>query len=308
LCLTTEMTWSSFVQAAPAQLRDPSSRFLQVILDPYTDASNNNSCLVTTRAEGNPGKLLQCRSGNVQQAAIGLLIDAMTSAPLQVLRTLGELIHEIQAGDPLDQVLVLAINLILEQAPALRTVLTKDYFNIVSEAWPPGSCGGKSWQVMDTGLRGVPSTDIGGYSIEMFFPAFDAATGVLPFVNFVNAVIAAVNGATNTFLAGYVALRFTGPTRAWLGMQQWIQTCSVEISTLPRIQGELDLLSSLLDMMYRFGGLPHWGQLIDLNLQGRGDLYARYATWRRVYGQFSNNFTKRTFENTLSTRWQLTSP
>jgi hypothetical protein len=306
---TTATTWRNFVLNAHVQLNDPSSRFLQVILDPYTDDNNDNSCLITTRAESNLSTAGQCTSGNLQQAALSLLFDAIAAAPLELLATFSELVQQIQLSNfSIDQTLVQAINIILQQAPQLRSVLTRDYFKIVGAAWPAGTCGGKSWQVMDTGLRGAPSTDIGGYSIEMFFPASDVTTGALPFVNFVNSVIASVNSATNTFLAGYIALRFTGPTRAYLGMQQWIPTCSVEISTLPGVQGELALLTDILDMCYRYGGLPHWGQMIDLDIQGRGNLYPRYAQWRQAYAAMSDNFMKRTFENSLSTRWQLTSP
>jgi len=142
----------------------------------------------------------------------------------------------------------------------------------------------------------------------MFFPATDALAGHLPWADFLGAVINTVTGATATFLTGYIGIRFTGGTRACLGMQQWNQTCSVEISTLSGVQGQRALLSNILDLMYQFGGLPHWGQLIDLNVQGRGNLYPRYQEWRQVYGRLSNNFSTRTFENALSVRWQLTTP
>jgi len=145
-----------------------------------------------------------------------------------------------------------------------------------------------------------------GYSIELFFQAIHE-NGTLGFVDFVNAVIATINAATGTFLTGYFSLRFTGPTRAYLGMQQWIRTCAVEISVFQGVDGELALLSNILDMVYQYGGIPHWGQLIDLNVQGHGSLYRRYAQWRQVYAKMSNNFTARTFENALSSRWQLTS-
>ncbi|MBV8968651.1 MAG: hypothetical protein JO331_06255 [Verrucomicrobia bacterium] len=91
---------------------------------------------------------------------------------------------------------------------------------------------------------------------------------------------------------GYVSLRFTGSTRAYLGMQQWNQTCAVEISVVQGVQGELPLLTSILDAVCRFGGLPHWGQLIDLNARGHGSLYPRFAQWREVYASAPGDCAK----------------
>ncbi len=145
----------------------------------------------------------------------------------------------------------------------------------------------------------------------MFFPATGTQPGSPPWADFVNFVIGTINAATTTFLTGYIGLRFMGQTRAWLGMQQWPQTCSVEISTLGGVVGELDLLTNILDNVYHFGGLPHWGQILDPNIANNpsaGQFYAKYSLWRDIYGNLSNNFTTRTFENALSVRAKLTTP
>ena len=188
-------------------------------------------------------------------------------------------------------------------------MLARDYAGIVAAAWPAAVCGGDSFRVMDTKYRGGATTNIGGDSIEMFFEAMDA-NGNFPFADFVDALITMINSATDTFLAGYVALRFMGRTRACLGMQQWDKTCSVEISTLPGVKGGQALLASILDSMYEFGGLPHWGQELDYpyHVQGNGIIYSRFGEWRKAYASMSNGFTARTFENSLSTRWGLTTP
>jgi len=185
--------------------------------------------------------------------------------------------------------------------------MVEHYVDIMQALWPTGTFQGTSYSVMDTTFGQSPGSSMPAYSIELFFPSIDV-NGRAVFIDFVEAAFATINAATDTFLTGYVSLRFTGSTRAFLGMQQWTQTCAVEISVVQGVQNELPLLTNILDMVYQYGGLPHWGQMIDLNVKGHGSLYPGYAQWRSVYAKLSNNFTTRTFENALSNRWQLTSP
>ena len=91
-------------------------------------------------------------------------------------------------------------------------------------------------------------------------------------------------------------------------MQQWSQTCSVEVAAFAGIYGGYALLGDMLDLMRAHGGVPHWGQLLDLNGQGHASIYPNFSKWREVYAALSNNFTARTFENDLSVRWKLTVP
>jgi len=74
------------------------------------------------------------------------------------------------------------------------------------------------------------------------------------------------------------------------------------------VPGLQQLLAELYKLGYESGALPHWGQLLDLNVQGHARCYPQYAAWRRVYARMSEGFTARTFENDLSSRWKLTSP
>lgn len=249
---TATTTWQAFIQTASVQLNDPSTRFLQVMLDPYTNAASTNPCLVTTRKEVSLGSINQCQAGNVVGAGAVMLTELAAASPPGFAKLFHDLIGQLLGGEPIDAILVQAVNIVLQQIPSLRRVLVQYYFGMLAAAWPAASCGGPSWQVMDVGQRGAPSTTIGGYSIEMFFPATGDG-GVLPFADFVDAAITVINSATNTFLAGYIAIRFMSSTRACLGMQQWTPTCSVEISTLPQIQGVFDLLMSILDLMYQKG-------------------------------------------------------
>jgi hypothetical protein len=331
---TTATTWQSFKQSAAAQLNDRTNRFLQVAVNPYTDGNGNNFALVTTRHEGDITGLrpIQPPTDGVIRALIKLVGDLLSANPIDTLQLVGKtLLQLLQTGDIANiansgpRLLIQLINNILTDATELRSVLATDYSNIMAAAWAPGTVGGISYKVMDTN-RYRPSlgpSDVdpprldntGGYSMEIFLPTQEI--GTIPpapyFVGFVDNLIKRVNAATDTFLVGYVGIRFMGQTRAFLGMQQWPQTCSVEISTLPDVRGEASLLAAILDDIYLapIGGpfpVPHWGQWLDLHMQGYGDRYPNYEKWQKVYAALSNNFTVRTFENALSSRWQLTFP
>jgi hypothetical protein len=333
---TTATTWQSFKQNAAAQLNDRTNRFLQVAVNPYTDSNGNNFALVTTRHEGDIAGLPPIRppTDSVIHAFIKLALDLLSLNPFQqidALKVVAEtLLQLLQSGNVANignsgpGLLIQLVNNILADATELRSVLASDYSNIMSAAWAPGTVGDISYKVMDANRYrpaiGLSDTDppqvdnTGGYSIEIFLSAQDSG-GVPPapyYVGFIDNLIKQVNAASNTFVLGYVGIRFMGQTRAFLGMQQWPQTCSVEISTLPGVNGLLPLLTDILDDIYYYPigmlPVPHWGQMIDLNIQGYGDRYPSYGKWQQVYATLSKNFTVRTFENALSSRWQLTSP
>jgi hypothetical protein len=172
--------------------------------------------------------------------------------------------------------------------------------------WPPVTFRGLSYSVMDTGYGAPTESSKPSYSAEVFFPSIDS-TEQMPFVAFVDAAIAAISAATETFFTGYVSLRFTGATRATLGMQQWSQTCAVEFSCLQGVPGELALYTQILNLASQHGGVLHWGQIIE-PYRGNGTAYPGYASWRAIYAIMSKDFTARTFENALSARWDLTTP
>jgi hypothetical protein len=333
---TTESTWQSFKGTASTQLSDKTSRFLQLAINPYTGADGTNLALITTRQDVPilpvPPPSPVTPPTQVMNALLGLCADLLATIAANPLGSgfdavkviVQTLIQAIQSGDYSNAILINLVNNILSGAPELRSILANDYGSVMVASWPPRTVGDKSFKVMDGRFRPqfgpadsnplrVDST--GGYSIELFLPT--QVTGGTPptpyYIGFIDNLINLVNTDTSTFLVGYVGVRFTGPTRAFLGMQQWDQTCSVEISALPNINGEKTLLTAILDSIYDYPlgnalPLPHWGQMIDLNIQGYGDRYPNYAKWQQVYAALSNNFTTRTFENCLSSRWQLTYP
>ena len=330
---TSATTWQDFKQTEAQQLNDRTFRFLQVVVNPYTANTGTNFALVTTRREGDIAGLpnVTSPSDRVIHALLQLAGDLLTANPIDAVKVAAETFEQLlQSGNINDifnsagKVLVQLINNILSDAPELRAVVENDYSNFMAALWAPGTIGDVSYKVMDAtryrpafGPIDVDSPNIdptGGYSFEVSLPAqLTGGTPPIPYyVGFVDDLIKMVNNATGTFLLGYVAIRFMGQSRAFLGMQQWAQTCSVEVSALPGVNAELELLTNILDQIYYYPidmlPLPHWGQFLDLNRQGYGNRYPYYNKWQQIYANLSNNFTVRTFENDLSNRWQLTFP
>ena len=298
---TVQTTWQEFQLRAVNLLNDPDFRFLQLLLNPYRDEDDANLCLLTTRAEAaltGPG---QRPKADTSLPIFRAIISA--AADLTALYMNGT--FDVDRSE--EQRMARLVQGVLTYVPVLRQVLVQSYGAILSARFPPGTFQGASYSVMDLGYGDPLRQSQPGYSIELSFPAVDES-GQLGFVQFVDELIATVNAATDTFLTGYISLRFSGRTRAFLGMQQWRQTCSVEIATVQGVQGHQELLRRIYESAFKYGGLPHWGQMIDFSpfVQGHGRLYSRYSQWRDVYARMSNNFTAQTFENDLSVRWHLT--
>jgi hypothetical protein len=82
--------------------------------------------------------------------------------------------------------------------------------------------------------------------------------------------------------AGFASMRFTGSTRALLGMQQWRHTCNIEIGGPKRLSG----LSALLDQIEKdakqIGGTIHWGQRNHLTRDEVEKMYSGLGKWREA--------------------------
>jgi len=68
--------------------------------------------------------------------------------------------------------------------------------------------------------------------------------------------------------AGYASLRFTGPSRALLGMQKHPVTCAVEVSCLRDVSGGQQVVdyAATLARNPNINGLLHWGQHNDYTM------------------------------------------
>ena len=177
---------------------------------------------MTTRTEAAPtGPGARPKGDVVGAMAVMILeLDPFAQATLGLQLILND------GGLSDDQKLIKIVQTIMSQAPDQRYVLAK----ITEISWRRG---GRRYvprfELLRHGyrLRTACESSKPSYSAEVFFPSIDS-TGQMPFVAFVNAAISAISAATETFVTGYVSLRFTGATRAILGMQQWSQTCAIE--------------------------------------------------------------------------------
>lgn len=300
---TIETTWPEFIKSAPALLGNQENRFLQVVLSPYPDKNNDKICLVTTRREA-PATVPGARpKGSTTWAVLRMILSM--KLPTAILLLVQVLFQDRGLSD--DQKLVRIVQTVLSRAPDQRPVITRHYASIMTAYWPPRKFRGLSYSVMDTSYGNEPTqASDPGYSVEIFLPTMDE-NGDLSFVSFIDEVASEISRATDTMYTGYFAIRFEGPTRATLGMQQWEQNCSVELSSYQGVQGEYALYPRIMDIASQHGALLHWGQLNE-PFSGDGSMYRGYGSWRAAYATMSRNFTARTFENALSVRWKLTTP
>jgi FAD binding domain/PASTA domain len=301
---TVPTTWRAFQEGITGLLDDPTNRFLQGFLGPYPDAAGEHLCLVTTRSEA-PATVPLTRSRDGAKHAVVVMIAEMTTTrpdtPVILLNS-----GALDLSLPGDVVLGRIAETVLAELPELRPVLVRYYDSIIRGVWPEGALRGLSYSLMDQGYGQPDRPAQPGHSVELFFPAVgpDARPGC---AQFVDAAMATIARAQDTFFVGYVSIRFMAQTRAHLGMQQWPGTCSVEISV---VQGVREL-PALIEEIYRegiaAGGLPHWGQQVDIGgQQGYAGVYRDYPRWRQVYGRLSAGFGIRTFATDLSDRWNLT--
>lgn len=299
---TVETNWARFKGQWADILADQTSRFLQVVVNPYRDSDGNNLCLMTTRSESFPETGPGTRPSGDLESAVRKMI-----ANLDVHSQIKDFWHyHLCPDNTLSQreKFRRIVQDALQTASSNQRAITAHYGNIMRELLPPGRFIGSSYSVMDTTYGQSPLSSEPGYSIELFFPVVNNPG--LDFVAYVDTIIALVNAATDTVLTGYISLRFMGQTRATIGMQQWPQTCAVEISVISGVQGVAELITRLYQAGISRGALPHWGQQLDLGVESHASRYGGYLQWRQVFAKMSNNFTTFTFANQLSDRWGLT--
>ncbi len=160
-----------------------------------------------------------------------------------------------------------------------------------------------SYAVMDQKDYLNISCEVHVESVEVFFNAVDDRL-----IAFIDQLILFEMGQEfeGKAFVGYASLRFTGPTRALIGMQRYPLTCSVEIACLKDVSGGQELI----DFAVRWasnpnnGGILHWGQYnpwttteVERTYGANGDLQTWREALNRITGggdAFSSQFTRRT--------------
>lgn len=156
----------------------------------------------------------------------------------------------------------------------------------------------KSFKVLDLGK----ANNISAYSMEIAFPASQ-------YINAVEAMFVVMKKIAEDgeqYITSPFSLRFVKTSDHYLSMQYGDVTgddfvCMMEFPVLNGTIGGLEILARIEEIMYRYDGIPHWGQL---NHVGIGDetlykLYPKFPTWIAVYrklcpkGTFQNEFTER---------------
>ncbi len=154
-----------------------------------------------------------------------------------------------------------------------------------------------SYAVMDGFDYLDRSCNVNVQSIEVFFDATDANL-----IAFVDALLAFEIGQEINLghaFVGYISLRFTGKSRALLGMSQFPINCAIEVAGLADAVGTKELIdyAVTLALSNQFGAIMHWGQRNESN---RAQIQARFgdpqsdpncplARWRKSLSRITNN-------------------
>jgi len=154
----------------------------------------------------------------------------------------------------------------------------------------------KSFKVLDLGK----ANNISAYSTEIAFPSNQ-------YINAVDALFGLFEKIAHDggqYITSPFSLRFVKSSDHYLSMQYGEPgdfVCMIEFPVLNGTVGGIEILARIEAEMYKFGGIPHWGQY---NHAGIGDetlsaLYPKFGAWMEVYrklcpnGTFQNDFTER---------------
>lgn len=306
-----------FLRATP-NLGNPPNRFAQVVVNPIRNADGSHNCYVSNRAE----VPLQDKQGvtplaNSTDVSADDIRNAITNSP-----EFGH--HEAinfhfhgpsSEGSVLDQLHALLVFCEENNYPwAVRAVTDL----VMRKTFPlPGNPADPTidvgYKVMAGGSTERAFPTLGGTSVEAAFsffpqvPSLDRPglmVAVPDAVSFVDTVLAVfdqgVDSDSKMFPAGWLSLRVTGRTSAWLGMERFDPSGMVEVSLIGRPDGH-GLVRLVEQLARNEGGALHWGQsngmlrFIDLeSTYGNPRIDAWKAVQRALGGgTFTNVFMRR---------------
>jgi hypothetical protein len=137
-------------------------------------------------------------------------------------------------------------------------------------------------------------------SVEVFFNAEDDRL-----IAFIDALILFETNQEfhGKASVGYASLRFTGPTRATLGMQRWPRTCAVEVACLKDVTGGEDLIRFAVEWARNpnSGALLHWGQHNDLTSDEVDRCFGPFiGEWRHALATLTDSGNKKGFSSSFT--------
>lgn len=162
----------------------------------------------------------------------------------------------------------------------------------------------QSYAVLDQHDYLDQSCNVNVDSVEVFFDA--EGDEVIAFVDALLAFESAQEHDGKAFI-GYASLRFTGKTRALIGMQRWRRTCAVEVSCLRDSDGGQQVVDYAVQLARdpNFAGIMHWGQHNDADAEvtynafGQASLsdpsYNDLDGWRDVLRHFTADGQRNAF-------------
>jgi FAD/FMN-containing dehydrogenase len=244
-------------------------RHVEVLVSPYRYKGHDHKCMVTKRK----------------------IIDRPYKSPLIPRghrKILPELLVRIVPDFLIDAVIRFIVNHFPRTMPAfvqseLSTLSDRDYVD-------------KSYKVLNLGA----DNNLAAYAAEIALPGST-------YLDAVEEIIRVVNHSVKEgeqYLNAPFSLRFVKSNAFYLSMQYSAKPddffCMIEFPTVSGTIGGMELLARIESALYRFGGIPHWGQINHIGGTGRssvGRLYPRFADWMRVYhklcpeNRFANDFT-----------------
>ncbi len=162
---------------------------------------------------------------------------------------------------------------------------------------PEGTFVGKSFQVM-TGQPDCPTPPEDHSPLVRLIQSEEYAVPVESCIEFTDAILRLADGIRGDSplpfpLPGFdsglpfiliLNLRFTRPTRAMIGMQQFEKTCCVEVYTVRDMDGNEAFFTGLEPILRAFNAVPHWGQFhpadMDFHSVFRRDGRDKLAVWQ----------------------------
>jgi hypothetical protein len=149
---------------------------------------------------------------------------------------------------------------------------------------PEGTLVGSSFRIMS----GQPSCARDGSQThdetERLIEGFEYAVPVSRSITFVDrllAVVAAQRKGPDALVVN-LNLRFTARTRATLGMQQFDQTCHVEVYTIRDLRGNSAFKEKMSEVVREFEAVPHWGQFHAPNEAHAFQRMGALQRWQQV--------------------------